>query len=82
MVEAVQEPGQPVGDVEITFLRVFKDVVVGIALLPDLRRHGVEAVCAFFRAREAHIRNRARDPAVPVGERMDRHEPEMRKCGL
>ena len=68
---------QPGRDVEVAFLGRLEDVVVGVAFLPDLRRHAVEALRALLRARERHVGDRARDAAVAIVERMDGDEPEM-----
>ena len=72
----------PYGGVEIALLRGFQDVVVGVALQPDLRGHIVEAVRALFRTRERHVRDGARNAPVAVIERMDGDEPHMRQRRL
>ena len=76
-IEAVQKPFHPGRNIEVAFLRRFQNVVVGVALLPDLRGHAVEALRAVFRAREGHIGDGARDASVAVIERVDGHEPQM-----
>lgn len=77
--QAGKEPLQPRRDVERTLLGSLQDVVVGVALLPDLRGHAVEALRAVLRARELPVGNRAGDAAVAVLERVDRDEPQMRE---
>ena len=42
--KAVEEPSQPIGDVERALLRAFKHVVIVRPFLPDLTRHAVEAL--------------------------------------
>ena len=76
------QPFQPYGGVEIALPRGFQDVVVGVALQPDLRGHTVEALRALLRARERHVRDGARNAPVAVFERMDGEEPHMRQRRL
>ena len=61
---------------------MFQQVVIFLALLPDLRRHAVEALRTLFRTGEAQVGNRARDAPVAVVKRMNCHEPQMRDAGL
>ena len=79
---AAEKPFQPYGDVEMALLRGFQDVVVGVALLPELRGHAVEALRALFRTRERHVRDGARHVPVAVIERMDGDESQMRQRRL
>src|ERR1700722_19592696 len=81
-IETAKKPLQPWGDVEVILLRRFKDVVVGASLLPDLRRHAVEALRALFGTRERHVGDGARDTAIAIVERMDGEEPQMSDAGL
>src|SRR3546814_792935 len=74
-IQAGQEPFQPGRDVEVALLRAFEQVVIGFPLLPDLRRHAVEPLRTLVRARQAHVRDGARNPAVAILERVDGHEP-------
>jgi hypothetical protein len=46
--KASQEPLHPRRNIHVRFLRLFKNVVIGRALLADLRRHAVEALGAVF----------------------------------
>ena len=80
--QAAEEPFHPGRDVHRPLLRLLQDVVIGVALLPDLRRHAVEALRAVFRARQSHVGDGARDAAVAVIERVDGHEPEMGEPGF
>src|SRR6266566_2934513 len=80
--KTTEKPVQPIGDVERATLGSLKDVVVGFALLSDLRGHAVEALRALLRPRERQIGDRTRDSSVAVLERMDGHKPQMRKRGL
>jgi hypothetical protein len=77
-----QEPAHPRGDVHRPRLRQLQDLVVILALLPDLGRQAVEPLRATLRAREGHVGDGARDAAVAVLERMEGHEPEMGLRGL
>jgi hypothetical protein len=45
-------------------------------------RHAVEAVRTSLGARKSHIRNRTRNAAATVIERMERNKPEMRETSL
>ena len=66
----------------VALLRRFKNVVVIVALLPDLRRHAVEALRAFFGPRQRHVRDGARDAPVAVVEGVDGDKPEVRERGF
>ena len=44
--EAPEKPFHPGRDVQVAFLRLLKDVVIGRTFLPDLGRHAVEALGA------------------------------------
>ena len=44
--QAIEKPGKPARDVQLALLRCFENVVIGFALLPDLRRHAVKALRA------------------------------------
>ncbi len=81
-VETAEEPLHPGRDVHRALLRPLEDAVVVAALLANLRRHAVEALRAAFRSRQRHVGDRARDAAVAIVERVNRHEPEMRQRGL
>ena len=81
-LQAGEKPFQPRRHIEVALLRCFEHVVIGLALLADLRRHAVEALRAFFRTGQRHVGDRARDAAVAVVEGVDRDEPEMREAGL
>jgi hypothetical protein len=48
LIEAAEEPVQPRRDVEIAFLGRFEDVVVSVALLPDLGRRRNSSLCPFL----------------------------------
>ena len=47
-VKAAQKPLHPGRNVERSFLCLFKDVVISVPLLPDLRRHAVKPLCTVF----------------------------------
>src|SRR3546814_13537137 len=81
-VQAVEKPLPPRRYVEGALLRALEQVVIDLPLLPYLRRHAVETLWALVRARQAHVRDGARDPAVPILERVDGHEPQMVEPGL
>src|SRR3546814_15411200 len=81
-VQAVEKPLPPRRDVEVALLRALEQVVIDLPLLPDLRRHAVETLWALVRARQAHVRDGARDPAVPILARVDGPEPQMGEPGL
>jgi hypothetical protein len=49
-----------------------------VQLLADLRRHAVEPPGAPLRSGQRHVRDRPREAAVAIVERVNRHEPEMR----
>lgn len=80
--ETGQQPLHPRSDVPLALLRVFQDVVIRGALLPDLRRHTVESLRAFFGARQGHIGDGPRQTAGTVVERMNGNEPEVCLGGL
>ena len=63
-------------------LGLLQDVVVGVAFLPDLRRHAVEALRAAFRSRQRHIGDRTRDASVAVVKGMKGHKPQVRERGF
>lgn len=50
------------------------DVVVGLALLPDLRRHAVETLRAVLGACERRVGDGMRDSSVAVLEVRDREQ--------
>src|SRR3546814_7742397 len=81
-VQAVEKPLPPRRYVEGALLRALEQVVIDLPLLPDLRRHAVETLWALVRARQAHVRDVARDPAVPILERVDGYEPQLGEAGL
>ena len=76
--EATEKPGQPLRDVERSLLRCLEKVVVVIPLVADLRGHAVEPLRSTLGAWECPVRNCARDSAVAVVERVNRHEPQVR----
>ena len=78
--KAGEEPDQPAGHVEPAFLRAFEHPVIVGSFLANLARHAVEALSRILRLRQRLIGDRARDAAVAVLERVDRHEPEMREA--
>ena len=78
-VQAAEEPLHPRRDVEVALLGRFQDVVIVVPLQPDLGRHAVEAFRALLGARERQVGDRAGDAPVAVVERVDGHEPEMRR---
>ncbi len=59
-----------------------KDVVVGVSVLPDLRRHAVKAPGACFGARQRQVGDRARDPPVAVVKGMTGDEPKVDETGF
>jgi len=75
---ALEKPHDPLGHIEVTSLRAFQHVVVPLLLGEDLSRHRNRHVVRHI-AREEKIGDRARDPSVAVGERMNRHEHEVRE---
>jgi len=77
--ETAEKPLEPRRDVQRPSLRFFEDAVVVAALLADLSGHAIETLRAPLRPRQRHVRDRARNSAVAVVERMNRHEPEMRE---
>src|SRR3546814_19459727 len=81
-VQAVEKPLPPRRYVEGALLRALEQVVIDLPLLPDLRRHAVETLWALVLARQAHVRDGARDPAVPILARVDGHEPQLGEPGL
>ncbi len=81
-VEAVEEPGNPGGDLQGALLGPLEDLVIALALDPDLGRHAVEALRSLIRAREGQVGDGAGDPPVAVVEGVDRHEPEVCEGGL
>ncbi len=64
--QTTEKPFHPSRNIHCAFLARFEDVIVGIALLPDLRRHAVKALRTRLRTRQGHIGNGARDAAVAV----------------
>src|SRR5208282_309544 len=81
-LETSEEPFEPERNIEIALLRCLEDVVIGVPLPADLRRHAVEALRATLRARQRQIGNGARDAAVPVLEGMNGNEPKVSDAGL
>ena len=59
------------------YLEPFQNVVIGIALLPDLRRHAVEPLWAVLGTRESHVCDRARNSAIAIVERVYCHQPKV-----
>jgi hypothetical protein len=66
--ETVEKPFEPASDVEISLLRRFENVLIGLALLPNLSGQAVEALRAALRTGKQSIRNGASDAAVAVLE--------------
>ena len=75
--EAFDKPEQAGGDVEVALLRAFERAVVAGAVAADLTRKAVEPLRGIFRACQAHVGKRARDPAIAVLERVNGHEPKV-----
>lgn len=75
--QTAEKPVHPGRDVQGSFLRPLKHVVIGGALLPNLCRHAVEALRAVFGARQSHIGDGTRDTIVAIIERVNGREPEM-----
>ena len=81
-VQGFEEPGQPLGDIERLLLRSLQDVVIGLALLLDLRRQAVEALGAAIRTGQEQVAHSARDAAVAVVEWVQGDQPKVRKPSL
>ena len=60
-IEAVEEPVQPIGNVQVALLGRLEDRVVVCPRMPDLCRHAVETLRAMLGAGECKIRDCARD---------------------
>src|SRR5208283_1582568 len=78
-METIQEPGQPLGDIEAAFLGAFEHCVVFLALLTNFGRHGVEALRTVFEFREAQFRDGPGDPSIAIIEWMNGDKIEMRQ---
>src|SRR5258708_35665428 len=76
-IKAGEEPLQPIGDIEVTFLGRLQDVVVARPLDAYLGRHAVESPRAFLRPCERHVGDGARDAAVTVLEWVNGHKPQV-----
>ena len=64
--KAAEEPFHPARHVHRALLRALQDVVIRVALLPDLRRHAVEPLRTVLGTCESHVGDRARNTAVAV----------------
>ena len=80
--EAAQKPIHPRRGVHRCLLRPLEDVVVGRPLLPDLRRHAVEALGAVLGTRQRHVGDGAGNTAIAIVKRMDGHKPQVAQPGL
>jgi hypothetical protein len=74
-MHGIEEPGEPIGDVERTFLGTFQDVVVRLALPLDLRRMAVEALRVAIGTVQQQVANGAGDAAIAVVEVVQGDEP-------
>src|SRR5262249_15608970 len=75
-IQAREKPLQPWRDIQsVLLLGLFEDVVIGIALRADLRRHAVKALRGILGTRKRHIRNGSRNASVAVIKWMDGHKP-------
>ena len=79
--QAIQKPVHPYGNVHRALLGRFQYFVIVCALLPDLRRHAVEALRALFGTGQRHVGNGPGDPPVAVFKRMDGDKPEVGQSG-
>src|SRR5207248_404037 len=68
------EPGR---NVEMPLLGRFENIIVMLALFPDLRRHAVEPLRRFLRARQRHIGDGACYTTVAIVEGMNGDEPKV-----
>src|ERR1700730_169757 len=75
--QAVEKPDEPLRNIEVAFLCRFKNLVVALALLSNLRRHAVKTLRAVLQPGQGHLRNGARDSSVSVFQWMDGHEIKM-----
>jgi hypothetical protein len=69
-MERVEEPGEPLGDVQRPLLRPLQDVVVSLAFALDLRRQTVEALRAAIGTRQQQVADGPGDTAIAVVERV------------
>ena len=76
-MERVEEPGQPLGDVQRPLLGPLQDVVVSLAFALDLRRQTVEALRAALGACQQQVADGPGDTAIAIVERVQRDEPQM-----
>ena len=74
-LEAAQEPFDPYRHVQRSLLALLQHIVVGRALLLDLRRQAVEPLRTAFRPGQHQVGDRPRDPTVAVIEGVNRDEP-------
>ena len=81
-MERVEEPGEPLGDVQRPFLGLLKDVVVSLAFALDLRRQTVEALRAAVGACQQQITDGTGDTAIAIVERVQRDEPQMAEASF
>ncbi len=73
--QAAEKPIHPRGNIHRPLLRLFQNVVIGIAVLPDLRGHAVEALRTPFGARECQVGNGTCNSPVAIGKGMYGYEP-------
>ncbi len=81
-IETIEKPLQPRRNIEVTLLCRFENIVIGIALLSDLRGHAVEALRTFLRARKFLIGYGASDAAIAIVKGMDTDEPQVCDASL
>ena len=76
-IQAAEEPVHPGRDIESFPSASPPGCRSRGTLLPDLRRHAVEALRAFFGARERQVGDGPRDTAIAIVKRMNGHKPKM-----
>src|SRR5580704_11609864 len=54
-----------------------QDVVIGVSLLPDLRRHAIETLRASFGSRQRHIGDCAGDSSIAIFKGMQGYKPQV-----
>jgi hypothetical protein len=77
--QAPEEPLQPGGAIQITFLCCHQTIVILFALALNLGRQAVKALRGLFSARQRHVAHGTRDPSIAILKRMDSHKPQVGK---
>src|SRR5690606_18982206 len=76
--QRIEEPLEPWGDIELTTLRSFKMVIVGIATRHDRRTQRIETHRLLLCLRQRTISHRTGHAPIAIVEGMQRDQPQVR----